>query len=265
MEVYKNLSLGVDLQYNFGKIETTSLSSISEIELSTLESNRSNGAGVSFNTGISYFTKITKKLTLFTSATFAPESKLKFTNQRKINLVQILSAGGFSTIDAANGEISVPDTTIKLPQTTSFSVAIGEQKKWSVGSEITFRNSNTYSNRFADSGSQSSFENSTRYIVGGYYIPKYNSFDNYLDRINYRLGLRYEKTGLLINDQSVDDQAITFGLGLPMNANVGSNLNIGLEYGKRGKTSYGLVQDNYFNISVGLSFNDVWFRRRKID
>jgi long-subunit fatty acid transport protein len=265
MEVYKNLSLGVDLQYNFGKIETTSLSSISEIELSTLESNRSNGAGVSFNTGISYFTKITKKLTLFTSATFAPESKLKFTNQRKINLVQILSAGGFSTIDAANGEISVPDTTIKLPQTTSFSVAIGEQKKWSVGSEITFRNSNTYSNRFADSGSQSSFENSTRYIVGGYYIPKYNSFDNYLDRINYRLGLRYEKTGLLITDQSVDDQAITFGLGLPMNANVGSNLNIGLEYGKRGKTSYGLVQDNYFNISVGLSFNDVWFRRRKID
>lgn len=265
MEVYKNLSLGVDLQYNFGKIETTSLSSISEIELSTLESNRSNGAGVSFNTGISYFTKITKKLTLFTSATFAPESKLKFTNQRKINLVQILSAGGFSTIDAENGEISVPDTTIKLPQTTSFSVAIGEQKKWSVGSEITFRNSNTYSNRFADSGSQSSFENSTRYIVGGYYIPKYNSFDNYLDRINYRLGLRYEKTGLLINNQSVDDQAITFGLGLPMNANVGSNLNIGLEYGKRGKTSYGLVQDNYFNISVGLSFNDVWFRRRKID
>jgi long-subunit fatty acid transport protein len=264
-EIYKNLSIGIDMQYNFGKIETTSLSSISGIELSTLESNISNGAGISMNTGVSYFTKITKKLTFFTSATFAPESKLKFTNQRKINLVQIFSAGGFSTIDAANGEVNVPDTTIKLPQTTSFSVAIGEQKKWSVGSEITHRNSNTYSNRFVDSGSQSSFENSTRYIVGGYYIPKYNSFDNYLYRINYRLGLRYEKTGLVINNQSVEDQAITLGFGLPMNANMGSNLNIGLEYGKRGKTSYGLVQDNYFNISVGLSFNDVWFRRRKID
>jgi hypothetical protein len=77
--------------------------------------------------------------------------------------------------------------------------------------------------------------------------------------------MRYEKTGLLINDQSVEDQAITLGFGLPMNANVGSNLNIGLELGKRGKTSYGLVQDNYFNVSVGLSFNDVWFKRRKIE
>jgi long-subunit fatty acid transport protein len=265
LEVYKNLSVGIDLQYNFGKIETTSLSNISGIQLSTLESNKSTGTGFSLNTGISYFTKINKKLTLFTAATFAPESNIKFTNQRKINLVQILSSGAIATIDVENGEVNVPDTTIKLPQTTSFSIAIGEEKKWSVGSEITHRNSSTYSNRFVDAGSQSSFENSTRYIVGGYYIPKYNSFNNYLERINYRLGMRYEKTGLLINDQSVEDQAITLGFGLPMNANVGSNLNIGLELGKRGKTSYGLVQDNYFNVSVGLSFNDVWFKRRKIE
>jgi long-subunit fatty acid transport protein len=265
LEVYKNLSVGIDLHYNFGKIETTSLSNISGIQLSTLESNKSTGTGFSLNTGISYFTKINKKLTLFTAATFAPESNINFTNQRKINLVQILSSGAIATIDVENGEVNVPDTTIKLPQTTSFSIAIGEEKKWSVGSEITHRNSSTYSNRFVDAGSQSSFENSTRYIVGGYYIPKYNSFNNYLERINYRLGMRYEKTGLLINDQSVEDQAITLGFGLPMNANVGSNLNIGLELGKRGKTSYGLVQDNYFNVSVGLSFNDVWFKRRKIE
>jgi long-subunit fatty acid transport protein len=265
MEVYKNLSFGLDLQYNFGKIETSSLSSISGIELGTLESNTSNGSGFSLNTGASYFTKINKKLTLFTSATFAPQSKIKFDNQRTINLVQILSAGGIVTIDADGGDVDVADTTVLLPQTTSFSIAIGEQRKWSVGSEITFRNTSTYGNRFVDPSSQSSFENSTRYAIGGYYIPKYNAFNNYLNRVNYRFGMRYEKTGLLINNQSLEDQAITLGFGLPLNANYGSNLNIGLEYGKRGKTSYGLVQENYFNITVGISFSDRWFVKRKIE
>ena len=35
--------------------------------------------------------------------------------------------------------------------------------------------------------------------------------------------------------------------------------------GKRGTTYYNLVEENYFNLSVGLSLSDRWFVKRKID
>jgi hypothetical protein len=44
-----------------------------------------------------------------------------------------------------------------------------------------------------------------------------------------------------------------------------SNINIGLEIGKRGTKYYNLVEENYINISVGLSLSDKWFVKRKFD
>jgi hypothetical protein len=42
-------------------------------------------------------------------------------------------------------------------------------------------------------------------------------------------------------------------------------MNIGYEYGKRGTTNAGLIQENYSNITISLSLNDKWFLKRKID
>jgi hypothetical protein len=107
-----------------------------------------------------------------------------------------------------------------------------------------------------------SFENSTKVAVGGFYVPKYDSFSNYLSRIIYRGGFRYENTGLVINNQSINDYAVTFGLGLPVGL---SKINLGVELGKRGTTTSGLIEENYINVTVGLSLSDLWFIKRKID
>ena len=119
------------------------------------------------------------------------------------------------------------------------------------------------SNRF-NNITNSSFENSIRYSLGGYFIPNYNSYATYYKRIVYRGGLRYENTGLVIENKSVTDFAANVGLGLPLIGTF-TNVNIGLEVGKRGTTYNNLVQENYFNISVGLSLSDKWFVKRKFD
>jgi len=54
------------------------------------------------------------------------------------------------------------------------------------------------------------------------------------------------------------------GLGFPVSGTF-SNINVGLEMGKKGTKYYGLVEENYFNISVGLSFSERWFIKRKYD
>jgi hypothetical protein len=35
--------------------------------------------------------------------------------------------------------------------------------------------------------------------------------------------------------------------------------------GKRGTKYFNLIEENYFNLSVGLSFSDKWFERRKFN
>jgi hypothetical protein len=145
--------------------------------------------------------------------------------------------------------------------------AIGEEKKWLIGTEFTTQNAVENGNRFTNINN-SSFERANKFNVGGYFIPQYNSFSSYWSRVTYRAGMRYENLGLMVNDQSINDFGITFGLGIPLRrysdafANF-SNINIGFEYGRRGTKNSNLIQEDYFNISLSLSFNDKWFQRRK--
>jgi hypothetical protein len=80
----------------------------------------------------------------------------------------------------------------------------------------------------------------------------------------YRAGLRYEKTGLVVNSQSIKDFGLTLGLGFPVTGSF-SNVNFGFEIGKKGTTSSNLVQENYANFSMSLSLNDKWFEKRKFN
>ena len=133
-----------------------------------------------------------------------------------------------------------------------------------VGAEVTVQDFSGYGNRFNDLGTISSYENATKLSLGGYYIPKFNSFNNYFKRVTYRGGFRYENTGLIISNEKIKEQAFTFGLGLPLGGTF-SNINFGVELGKRGTKKAGLVQEEFANFSIGLTFNDRWFVKSKYD
>lgn len=263
-QLTKGFNIGADIQYNFGTIETTNsryLSGLDFIQYGTRENNASNIRGVNFDLGVSYQTKLKGKYSLYSSLIYTPESTLTFENTRSVELVQFLSNGAVNTIES--NEIPVADTKIKLPSKLAFGAGFGELKKWMVGGEITFLENSSLSNRFTDIQG-ATFENTVRYAVGGFYIPNYNSYSGYFKRIVYRGGLRYENTGLVLQNKSINDVAGTFGLGLPLSG-IFSNVNVGVEIGKRGTKYYNLVQENYFNISVGLSLSDRWFVKRKYD
>lgn len=143
----------------------------------------------------------------------------------------------------------------------AFGAGFGEVKKWLVGAEITLQETSGLQNRFDDITGVK-FENSTRYSLGGYYIPNYNSYSDYYKRITYRGGLRFENTGMVIKNKTIEDFAVNLGVGLPMSGTF-SNINVGFEIGKKGTKYYNLIEENYVNLSVGLSFNDRWFVKRK--
>ena len=257
----KNFNIGLNLDYNFGKINTKSSEFIDNVQFGSREINTSSISGVNITTGLMYQSKFKGKIQIFGGLTYAPESSLNVNNSRNIQIVQFSNGADDLLVD--DSEVVVSDSKITIPSKTTFGFGLGQVRKWQVGTEIVFQNNSKLTNRFDDINNVV-FENSTKISIGGFYIPKYNSFNSYFKRVTYRGGFNYQNTGLVINGKAINDQAFTVGVGLPLGGTF-SSINIGFEFGKRGTRLTGLVQENYNNLSIGLSFNDKWFKKTKYD
>lgn len=256
-QVTQKLSFGINMAYNFGEIETSVAEFKSGVQFGSRELNNSRMGGLALTTGASYKTKI-KKYDFVSSVTFSPASTLKSNNTRELAKITYNALGTESVWDSR--DIEVEDSKVKLPAKFAFGSGIGQDKKWFVGFESAFQGKGDYSNVVVENAS---YETASRISLGGYYIPKYNSISSYLSKITYRAGLRYETTGLVLKSESIKDRAATFGFGFPLSGF--SNINFSYEMGKRGTVDSGLIQEKYQNFSIGLSFNDRWFVKRKYD
>ena len=252
-KINKNFSAGLEFQYNFGTVETNSVTENDNVQYSTIERNTSYINGANFNIGVAYQRKVNKKISLFSALAFSPSASLTNKSEREIALIQAPQLSPSLITDIEN--------KLNLPSKLTFGVGIGQATKWTVGAEVSFKENSKFTNRLPDI-TNVTFNNGIKYNLGGYFIPKYNSYTNYLNRIVYKAGLRYENTGLVINNKTITDAAFTLGLSLPLK-NTFSSLNLSFERGSRGTTANNLVRENYNLFSVGLSFNDRWFVKRK--
>lgn len=261
-EINKNLNFGFDLNYHFGDITNIFTERVLQPDYSYYTSRERNFTelnGISYTFGLLYDRKINSKIKLNTSLTYSPESKLSTNNSRNIATVIYTSTGTELFNDSE--DIQIPNNDLIIPSKISLGFGLSESRKWLIGSEITFTQNKNLVNRF-DEIPNLSFENSTHIALGGYYIPKYDSFSSYFERIVYRGGFKYENTGLVLKNESINDYGMNFGFGLPLGF---SKVDLGFEFGKRGTTKNGLIQENYFNLSIGLNLNAKWFEKRKID
>jgi hypothetical protein len=265
-KITPNISLGADFQYYFGDIETTSIVNIPSagLQYGTREKNASDYSGMGTNIGLMYQTRVSNKYDFYASATYSTEASLKSTSTRQIATIAQSTSGTQTVIDQIDLTISNKD--YKLPSKFTVGSGFGKARKWFVGAEYANQGANELGGRFDGTTTNATFKNSSRYSVGGYYIPKFMSFTSYLSRVTYRAGLKYEDTGLVLSNEAIKDYSFSLGLSLPLSGNIGgSNLNIGAEFGKKGTKNAGLIQENYFNVFVGLSISDKWFVKRKYE
>jgi len=260
-KILPNLNVGVNAYYNFGKIQTNSLEFIPYVPIGSRELNVASLSGVNFNIGMMYKAKINEKLSLFSSLYYTPQSTLKSENTRNIETVSFNSNFDLVVVDTLGVITSKKD--LKLPKKVSFGAGIGDSKKWLFGGEIAIQGTGELANNY-NTIDNVTYERYEKYSIGGFYTPNPNPFSSYFKRITYRAGFKYEKTGLIINSQSINDVGMTFGMGLPITGSL-SNINVGLEFGKKGTTDANLVQENYFVLNMSFSLNDKWFVRRKFN
>lgn len=268
--ITRKLRVGVNLDYNFGNIENSSIAFLRNedgtlLQFQTKQSNSSSLSGLNYTLGATYSTKFKEKYDLITSVTFKPQSNINSQNERFFSTITFNPAtGGDSVVDRIDSDLEgsgLATTKLTLPSRLAFGGGIGESQKWFLGAEYSYQQTSSFSNPIVNIDN-TTFEDSYGIAVGGYYIPDWNAFTGYLKRVVYRAGFRYETTGLNINNQSIDEFGITFGLGLPI-GNMFSHFNVGFEYGQRGTTKQNLIKEGFFNTHLSLTLNERWFERRK--
>lgn len=260
-EVTKELRVGVEGSYNFGNIKNKNLLFQDGLQFGTRETNRSDLSGFKVNFGAQYEKFLESGLQVTGSVSFSPTAKIDAENERQ--LATLLLNSNNDEIIADLRDLEVEDSELTLPSELKVGGGIGQPRKWFAGIEYGKKSSSDFTNRSFELNNVV-YKDANSYKLGGYYIPNYNDITSYFKRIVYRAGVRYEETGLNINNEDVNEFGISFGVGLPA-GNFLTNVNLGVEYGQRGTTSNNLVQEQFVNVFLSLSLNDKWFVRRRFD
>ncbi len=266
----ESLALGMNFDYNFGNIQNNGVEFLYDdnsdpLDYHSREANRSDLSGFSYNLGITFKPMLTDVIQLHSAFTYSPDYNLNSDNSRTFSSIVINSNSGeeypINEINVDLESLGLKETNLSMPSKTSIGFGIGKIKKWFIGTEYTFVNTSVFKSDLINIDN-SSYEDGSTISFGGYFIPEFSSFNNLLKRIVYRSGIYFEKTGLIINDQSISEVGMTFGVGIPV-GNMFSNLNLALEVGKRGTTDANLVEEKFANLKMSLSLNDRWFVKRK--
>lgn len=267
--IWKNLSIGAEFDFLFGNIENSVLNSRVNVDLATRNLEISDIRGGSIKIGVHYEKEFKNKTLFSLGASAVLENSLRAKGDEYLYSLVLNTAGGEIPRDTIFQGTLQGD--LLRPLKTTIGGGIGKKDKWYAGINYTFQDALVNTGYFNNVNNAYAYNNSSNISFGGFYIPKINSISSYWHTITYRFGVKYEQTGLLVNGNTqsntftgINDFGISFGLGLPLGNKV-SNINFAGEFGKRGTLENGLIQENYFNLRLSLSLNDIWFKKRYID
>lgn len=263
-ELFKNFKFGFETSYIFGDINNSILNIINGTSLATKYETKSSIKGFDFKVGVQYKTELKNDVKAYFGASFDLDNSLDVDGNKYLYSV---AASNNKPRDTILNKVN--SGKINIPLKSALGVGFGKDNKWYAAVNYSFQNALKTNGTTVEGSSKVKYSPSSKLSIGGFYTPKFNSVTNYWQRVTYRAGFKYEKTGLQVDGlgngkfSELDDFGMSFGIGLPMGKNL-SNINLGVELGEKGKTKSGLVQENYINFRLGLSFNDKWFKKRQI-
>lgn len=256
-----DLSIGLRATYLFGPIDdvysnllTTSdqpVPYVINVEQKTTVKDFIFGLGVSYTID-SLSRKNNKRLSI--GAVYNFESKLNATQRNSIFRTNI------SSNDTIEGyQLNTQKGQIPLPYSYTVGISYGKGLNWWFGTEYSyqdwtgFQGLNDVNERLGKAW---------KWTIGGEITPDPGALEGYLKRVTYRTGLTLEQYPYLANGETVKDFGINFGFSLPAGR---SSLDFAFKVGKRGDRSVNILEENYFKLYFGITFNDQWFIPRKFD
>ena len=263
-KLYKGLSIGFNLAYLFGTINSNSFAEYDELEhsFSTLISNFRYLDGVHISGGVQYQTMIKEKHYLGLGVTY--ENALKMWSRE--NVIKLNYFGNYSP--TANFDTIVyhvgkdaERSFVKMPHIVGAGISYGYKDRLLVTTDVTWQNWK----KFYMQNKKDSLQNNFITALGVQYVPNATS-TKYYNRINYRAGTRFSTGYIIINEKPISEFAVSVGFGFPIRTfNFRSSANIMFEYSKLGTLKNNLILQNYFKLSFNFILQERWYQRRKLE
>lgn len=119
------------------------------------------------------------------------------------------------------------------------------------------------------------YQNSYTIKAGMEYTPNPLATKGYYNRIKYRMGVSYSSPHMIISQgvgnaattlEGPSELGVSLGFGFPITNRINnrSMVNIGVQWLHRSPSSQNLVTENYFILNLGITFNERWFMKFKI-
>lgn len=258
----ENLSVGANLIYVFGNIkQRLAAEYLNDPEtLNSRITNNSNLGGLNLKIGLQYHKAINEKDYIVVgytgSANATVDSRSDFLIERYEKNFLTDGENVLDTVEFRERQLS----NAIIPGSHTIGFLYQKDTKLTVGLDLNFTNWSAFRLNNSDPG----FKNSMRIGAGLQYTPDVFAVTNYFNIVDYRVGLNYNKSYLELNNKSINQFAITGGLGLPILRSA-SKINLGLELGQRGTKQNNLVRERFAVFHFGVTFNDRWFVKRLFD
>ncbi|MCI6154972.1 MAG: hypothetical protein PUI84_01410 [Bacteroidales bacterium] len=258
----RNFSLGVNAGYLFGTLgysRTVDFGASSAYNPTTLES--LSLQGIKLDAGIQYSLALKGDQALLLGATYAPSFALKSTFIHK----ELLASGSSTSGTTPRQEISdVSSTDYRTPH--SFGLGLGYQwgDKLLLATDIQY---NMWEKALPNKASYRA-QNQWQVGLGATYTPNQVARSLW-QRMEYRFGLSAENSYITFPLDATTytgytKGGISLGLGIPM-IDRRSWVDLTFDYSHLFPQQATSVHENYFRLTLGLRFNEAWFRKIKLD
>lgn len=255
---FKNFSIGANVSYNFGTIthDTYAASTVGGASVQSLYERELEIRDWGIQLGAQYTIDLNEHNSLTLGFVYIPKKSLRGTALAR-------------QYDVQNDATSAIDTVSNVSMKDRFSTpaSYGGGLAWNFDNRLTVAADFTYQN-WADAkyGNLANFENMAfdnrwKVAAGASYTP--NVRGNYFQRMTYRVGGHFNHDYIMARGNNVRDYGVSLGFGLPTPSSK-TVINIGFEYKHRAAYPANLISENYFNITVGINFNEMWFWQNKI-
>ena len=265
----KNISVGFNANYLFGTIKNSQEAQypLSQGALNTKIERRRYINGLNFDYGAQYNTTFNDELNMVIGYSGNISTSMRIKESEVV-----YRTFGNTTDDAQNtalDSISFSEgqkKDITMPMTHKVGISFSKSNKWLIGADAHMANWSGYREGDSNPVTQD-LQNSYGVALGGQITPDMTS-TNYFSLVDYKLGVKYNKTNVKIGNQDVNEMGVSIGFGLPLPSNRRTSfykVNFSTEFVQRGSSDVSLVKENFVNFRLGFTLNDRWFQRYKYD
>ena len=257
-EPFKGFSVGINASYLFGGLNRRKKLDYDDESFFDSRSNSSiNLKGYYYELGLLYKKELANEKELSFGLTANNNSSLR---AKRSNIVETISGPYEIVKDTASNIVEWGEVTLPKYISTGFTYRNGE--KWLLVADYSMQNWADYTLL----GESDDLSNSMRLSGGLQYTPEFNSVTKYYKRMQYRLGAAYSNTPLTLNDTQLQlkEMSVSFGFGIPVKKSR-TKYDVSLTLGQRGTTDNSLIKEQFVKFGLSVSYDGIWFVKRKYD